>query len=71
LKSIQRIIISRTDAIGDVVLTLPLASMLKKIYGSETTIIFFGKSYTKPIIECCNAFDRFLKYDEFSKLNFS
>lgn len=62
----SRIIISRTDAIGDVVLTLPLAGYLKeKLPGC--TLIFFGRSYTKPVIELSNNVDEFINYDDFSK----
>jgi heptosyltransferase-3 len=64
---INRIIISRTDAIGDVILTLPMVSMLKKVL-PQVKIIFFGKTYTKPVIDCCKDVDEFLNYDEFSNL---
>jgi heptosyltransferase-3 len=65
ISNIRRIIISRTDAIGDVMLTLPLASLLKKILGSETQVIFFGRTYTKPVIDCCDSIDEFIDYDLF------
>ena len=63
----KRIIISRTDAIGDVVLTLPLAGIIKKSF-PETTVIFFGRSYTKPVIDLSANVDEFIDYDEFSIL---
>ena len=64
----KRIIISRTDAIGDVVLTLPLAGIIKKnIPGAY--IIFFGKTYTQPVVQLSGHIDAFLNYDDFSKLN--
>ena len=45
-------LLSRTDSIGDVVLTLPMCGWLKQhIPGAR--IIFLGKTYTKAIIECC------------------
>ncbi|NLF41723.1 MAG: glycosyltransferase family 9 protein, partial [Bacteroidales bacterium] len=44
------LIISRTDAIGDVILTLPLASYLKSLEPGRK-IIFLGRNYTKAIIE--------------------
>ena len=66
---IQRIIISRTDAIGDVVLTLPLASLIKKFLGSETQVVFFGRGYTMPVINCCDAIDEFIDYDSFKELD--
>lgn len=59
----QRIIISRTDSIGDVILTLPLAGMLKKkLPGCE--LIFLGKSYTHDVIKACEHIDIFLDWDE-------
>ncbi len=64
-KIIHTIIISRTDAIGDVVLTLPMASLVKKILGKETKVIFFGKTYTNPVINCCDSIDGFINYDTF------
>lgn len=59
-----KILISRTDAIGDVVLTLPLATILKRqLPGSY--IGFLGKAYTKPVIECCSAVDEFIEVSNF------
>ena len=66
--SFNKIIISRTDSIGDVILTLPIVSFLKRKF-PQTSIVFFGKSYTKPIIEACECVDAFLNYDDFSSLN--
>ena len=60
----QNIIISRTDSIGDVVLTLPVATVLKKQF-PEMKIAFMGKSYTRPIIEACTSVDQFIDVDEF------
>jgi heptosyltransferase-3 len=65
---LRRVIVSRTDAIGDVVLTLPMVSLLKKLYPG-IHIIFFGKTYTKAVIECCKDVDEFINYDDFVKLD--
>ena len=70
-EKIRRIIISRTDAIGDVVLTLPIASLLKKILGDEVKVIFWGRKYTKPVIDCCESVDEFLDYDAYRNLTIS
>lgn len=60
-----KIMISRTDNIGDVVLTLPLANYLKsKINDCE--IYFLGKPYTKDIIEACSGVDHFVDVTELS-----
>ncbi|MCB0478148.1 MAG: glycosyltransferase family 9 protein [Crocinitomicaceae bacterium] len=55
--------ISRTDSIGDVVLTLPMVCFLKKNY-PESKIIFLGKTYTKSIIQLCSSVDEILLFDE-------
>jgi ADP-heptose:LPS heptosyltransferase len=57
----KSIIISRTDSIGDVILTLPLAGYLKSIY-PEKRILFMGRSYTKPIIDACVNIDGFINW---------
>jgi heptosyltransferase III len=63
----KKIIISRTDSIGDVILTLPLAGVLKEMVpGVE--VVFLGRSYTKPIIDACSNVDEFLNWDDVSKL---
>lgn len=54
------IMISRTDNIGDVILTLPLAGYLKSKFGDKYHIFFLGKPYTKDIIESCPHIDEFV-----------
>lgn len=56
--SYRRILIARTDNIGDVILTLPLAGWLKRQYPG-VVIGWVGKAYTRPIIEACRAVDCF------------
>ena len=59
----KRVIISRTDNLGDVILTLPLLGYLKKeIPGIR--LFFIGKSYTRPVIERCQHVDQFLDQSE-------
>lgn len=58
------ILISRTDAIGDVVLTLPLASIIRQHF-PEAHIGFLGKSYTEAVISCCSAVDEFVALPDF------
>ena len=67
-KSPERIIISRTDNLGDVILTLPLAAAIKNIY-PDVKIIFLGKAYTRPIINLCEAVDEFADWSEIEKMN--
>lgn len=64
------IIISRTDSIGDVVLTLPMTGIIKQfILGSK--IIFLGRNYTKDVIALSEHVDEFVSYDDILKLNSS
>ncbi len=62
------IIISRTDSIGDVVLTLPLAGIIKS-YLPNCKLIFLGRNYTKDIIALSKHVDEFVSYDDVLKLN--
>jgi ADP-heptose:LPS heptosyltransferase len=55
----RSIIISRTDNLGDVMLTLPMAGLLKERFPG-VVIYFLGKSYTRPLIEACRHVDGFL-----------
>ncbi|MDO9106841.1 MAG: glycosyltransferase family 9 protein [Methylovulum sp.] len=58
------IIISRTDSIGDVILTLPVAAVLKQFF-PDMVIGFLGTDYTKPIIDACANIDAFIHHDDF------
>jgi ADP-heptose:LPS heptosyltransferase len=62
----KKIILSRTDNLGDVVLTLPLAGILKSSI-KDVQIYFIGKSYTRPIIEASKYIDYFIDKDEVLK----
>lgn len=64
----KKIVISRTDSIGDVALTLPLAGILKEKF-PNAKIIFLGNTYTKPILECCRNIDEIWEWAEIQKLN--
>lgn len=63
----QRIILSRTDSIGDVILTLPVAGVLKEL-DPGNHIIFLGQSYTKEIIAASKNIDEFVDWQEISSL---
>ncbi len=60
--SISKILITRTDAIGDVMLTLPMVGLIKKYY-PDVQIGFLGRTYTEPVITCCTQIDQFVNYD--------
>ncbi len=59
----MKVIISRTDKIGDVVLTLPVAGLIKKQY-PEAYIYFLGSSYTAAVAEKSKYIDKFLNWSE-------
>ena len=61
-------IISRADAIGDVVLTLPVAGVLRALY-PHSKIVFLGRSYTRDLIAACRHIDQFLNWDELKTLS--
>lgn len=65
MKGFQRIIISRTDSIGDVILTLPVAGILKRKF-PESEIVFLGRSYTHDVIKACEHIDTFMNWDDIS-----
>lgn len=65
--NIERIIISRTDSIGDVLLTVPICDWIKKQYPTAH-IIFLGKEYTLPILKAYKAVDEVCNWNEFEQL---
>ena len=62
--SIVRIIVSRTDRIGDVVLTLPLCALLRSQLGA--TVVVLGRAYTRPLLEASQHVDEVLDWDAVS-----
>ncbi|HLZ88060.1 MAG TPA: glycosyltransferase family 9 protein [Puia sp.] len=60
-------IISRTDAIGDVVLTLPVAGVLRELY-PQARIFFLGRSYTEEVVKASVHIDAFLNWDEWKRM---
>lgn len=63
INNFKTIAISRTDNIGDVVLALPIAGIIRQYY-PDAEIIFIGKAYTRAVIESSEFVDRFLDRDE-------
>lgn len=61
-----RFLLSRTDNIGDVILTLPLAHLLKRRF-PDCRIYFLARDYVKAIVEACPAVDGFLSWDVLDK----
>ncbi|HNY01024.1 MAG TPA: glycosyltransferase family 9 protein [Bacteroidales bacterium] len=58
----MRIILSRTDSIGDVVLTLPMVAVLKQAIPG-CTVIFLCREYTRPVVELCPGVDEIVCWE--------
>ncbi len=58
IEPLSRVLICRTDNLGDVVLTLPMAGWIKK-HWPDCEVHFLGKPYTRPLIEACRHIDKF------------
>lgn len=64
----KKVIISRTDSIGDVMLTLPVCKWIKeKFIGAK--IIFLGKGYTRAIVEAYDQVDEFIDWKDIEDLS--
>ncbi|WP_375437002.1 glycosyltransferase family 9 protein [uncultured Hymenobacter sp.] len=55
-------LVSRTDAIGDVVLTLPVCGRLKQLFPG-CRVVLIGRTYTQAVAEACPWVDGFLNFD--------
>ncbi|MEJ2670321.1 MAG: hypothetical protein P8077_08810, partial [Gammaproteobacteria bacterium] len=63
----QHLLISRVDAIGDVVLTLPLLGLLKQAH-PQMRVTFLGRGYTRAVLEACVHVDAIVDFDELEQL---
>lgn len=62
------ILVCRPDAVGDVVLTMPLCGIIKEHYpGSKISLL--GRTYTKEVASCCQHIDGFINIDEWNNKN--
>lgn len=59
----EHIIISRTDSIGDVMLTMPMAGLIKERMPG-TRITFIGRRYTLPVLACSAHIDQAIALEE-------
>lgn len=66
MEEIKRIIVSRTDKIGDLVLSIPSFYMLKKMYPKAELIVLVRK-YNYDIVKNLPYIDRVFKIDDFKK----
>ena len=63
---IKRILIARTDKIGDLVLSIPSFFMLKKMYPNAELIVLV-RGYNADIVRNLSYIDRVIKIDGFTK----
>lgn len=63
----KKVIISRTDSIGDVMLTLPICKWIKDSF-EGVTVVFLGKGYTRDVVEAYDQVDEFIDWNDFEKL---
>lgn len=63
MKQPEHIIISRTDNIGDVILTLPLAALIKKQW-PNCKISFLARDYVADVVKLCYDIDHFISWDQ-------
>jgi heptosyltransferase III len=61
LRAPRRIIVSRTDRIGDVVLTFPLLGLLRERW-PDAEICFLGRRQVSPVVGSCVHVDRFVEW---------
>ncbi len=61
MRELHRVLLIRTDRIGDVVLTLPAATMIKKHF-PKAEIDFLTRSYTAPLVKMYADVDRVIEY---------
>lgn len=66
---LDKILISRTDSIGDVILTLPSCGLLKEHF-PDTQIDFIGRNYTQSVIEKCKHITNFYDQQDLNSVNF-
>lgn len=63
----KTVVISRTDSIGDVVLTLPMCAWIKKQF-PECKVIFLGQSYTLPVLQAAPFIDEIVEWNKIEAL---
>ena len=66
LKRYKKVLLVRPDNIGDVVLTLPMAGVIKR-YLPNTKVAFLGRSYTESVIQKSGFIDEFYNWDDLSE----
>jgi len=59
----RRIIVSRTDRIGDVVLSLPLVGALRQAH-PDAELCFLGRRHVRDVVAACAHVDRFVEWPD-------
>src|SRR6187549_1391010 len=67
IKRPRHILVNRVDAMGDVILALPVCGLIKKYY-PECKVTFLGRSYTKSIAMACVHVDGFVNRDDWNSM---
>jgi len=62
----MNILLSRTDSIGDVMLSLPMAGLIKQ-HWPEAKVVFLGRTYTRAVVECSQFVDDFYDWNAYEK----
>ena len=63
MEPVEKILIIRTDRLGDVILTLPLAQAVKEKF-SDVFVGFLARNYTAPVIEMSPFVDEILSIED-------
>ena len=63
--NIKRVIVSRTDKIGDLILSIPSFFMIKKMYPQEELVVLVRK-YNYEIVKNLPYVDRIIKIDDYT-----
>lgn len=63
MQDIAKVIIARTDSLGDVALTVPLAGLIKQ-HNPDTIVAFLGTKYSKALVAKSRFVDEFYDWGE-------
>jgi len=66
-EEVKNILISRTDRLGDVILTLPLVSSVKNFF-KDSKVFFLGKKYVEELISDYEGIDEFVVVDNLGNI---
>ncbi len=58
----KKVLLCRTDRLGDVILALPCAVLIKRMF-PDCRVGFLTREYTAPIVELCSSVDEIIRLD--------